>query len=115
MLLRRTSDQHVVRKIMTKYCLVVLIFVIMVGTGCSRKAKSSERAAKFASEASVLMSKSDFEGARSKYVLASEMRPDCAEYHVGAAMCAVKLEDYTLAREEYGKAKNILKLSYRYV
>lgn len=93
---------------MTKRILTILILVTITGKGCSPKLKTSDRAAKLASEASLLMSKDDFAGAKPKLIMASELDPECAEYHVGAAICAVKLGDSVLARKHYANARNIL-------
>lgn len=69
---------------------------------------NTKLAGKLASEGSFAMNDGDFEGAFQKMERASIVKPNVAEYHVGAGMAAIKLSKLNDAIRHYQSADQIL-------
>ena len=88
--------------------LFIILGVMATTMLCGCASKSKQHAASLAAEASRLMAGQQYEEARDKLRLASDIRPECVEYHVGIAMCSVRLKDNLTALTQYAKAERLL-------
>lgn len=86
---------------------VILLLAVLVITGC--KGDTEREAKALASRASALMNEGKYTKAIPLLEKASNMRPICAEYHVGLARSYVQVEDYTKARDRYERSLPILR------
>lgn len=86
--------------ILAAICCLPIVF------GCANRA--SDEAAQIAAAGSRYMAAGQFSDAYSKFQQAAELRPEVAEYHVGAGMAAAKLGKKEEAAKQYGGAEQIL-------
>lgn len=75
---------------------------------CGSPPDPYKEAVKLANDASKMMMKEEYAGAREKLLVASAKRPQCFEYHMGIALCSVRLRDSDTAVDHYAKAEELL-------
>lgn len=75
--------------------------------GCGNNENLAE-AESLSAQASVYMADGEYEKALPLVRKAIRLRPQCAEYHVAAAMASVKTNDDMAAYRDYEKAQQIL-------
>ena len=91
---------------------VLLVALCITVTGC--RDDSYDQAKGLATQAAWLMEEGKYSEALPLLQKASDLRPSCAEYHVGIAMVSIRLNDHQTARVSYQKALRIFEQQSQY-
>jgi len=91
--------------------ILIIISIALPFAGC--KVDSQEQASEISSQASWWLAKGNYYKAKELFIKASDLRPSCAEYHIGIAMASLKVKDLETAGIRYQKALEILEVQSR--